>query len=117
MMTNGGARKPDYWRSLAETAGDKMHVVFGIDGLADTNHLYRRHVQWDKLIENAQAFIGAGGKAKWQFIKFPWNKHQVEQAKELSKQIQDTLQENKHVNLVYEMPWFWKIYANKHKRN
>ena len=87
MMTNGGARKPDYWRSLAETAGDKMHVVFGIDGLADTNHLYRRHVQWDKLIENAQAYIDAGGSATWKYIIFEHNKHQVDEAAELAKKL------------------------------
>jgi len=87
MMTNGGARKPEYWKTIAEMAKDKMDVVFGIDGLADTNHLYRRHVQWDKLIENAKAFIDAGGKATWKFIIFEHNKHQVEEAAALAKQL------------------------------
>lgn len=85
MMTNGGARKPEYWKLLAETAKDKLHVVFGIDGLEDTNHLYRRNVQWNKLIENAKAYIDAGGSATWKFIIFEHNKHQVDEAAELAK--------------------------------
>lgn len=85
MMTNGGARKTDYWKLLAETAKDKLHVIFGIDGLEDTNHLYRRNVQWNKLIENAKAYIDAGGSATWKFIIFEHNKHQVDEAAELAK--------------------------------
>ena len=87
MMTNGGARTPDYWKLLAETGKDKLHVVFGIDGLEDTNHLYRRNVQWNKLIENAKAFIDAGGNATWKFIIFEHNKHQVEEAAKFARSL------------------------------
>mgnify|MGYP003109505302 FL=1 len=87
MMTNGGARKPEYWASLAQLAGDRLHVVFGIDGLSDTNHLYRRHVQWDKLMLNAQAYIDAGGAATWKYIIFDHNKHQVDSANALAQQM------------------------------
>lgn len=84
MMTNGGARTPDYWAKIAEMAGDKIKIIFGIDGLSDTNHLYRRNVIWSKLMKNAQAFIDAGGNAQWKYIIFDHNKHQIEQARELA---------------------------------
>jgi len=84
LNTNGGARTKEFWKELAET---KTHVVFAIDGLEDTNHLYRRNVKWDKLMENVQSFIGAGGEADWDFLLFKHNKHQVEQAEELSRKL------------------------------
>jgi len=84
LSTNGGARNTDFWKALAQT---KTHVVFAIDGLEGTNHLYRRNVKWDKLIDNVQAFISAGGKADWDFLVFKHNKHQIEQAEALSKKL------------------------------
>lgn len=84
LNTNGGPRNTDFWRALAET---DTRVVFAIDGLEDTNHLYRRNVNWDKLIENVQAFIGAGGKADWDFLVFKHNTHQIEEAEALSKKL------------------------------
>jgi MoaA/NifB/PqqE/SkfB family radical SAM enzyme len=87
MHTNGSAKKPDWWRSLAKVIGNKGYVVFSIDGLEDTNHLYRQNTIWHKIMENAQAFIDAGGRARWDFIVFAHNEHQVEQAEQLSKQM------------------------------
>ena len=84
LNTNGGPRNTDFWKALAET---KTHVVFAIDGLEDTNHLYRRNVKWEKVIENVQAFISAGGIADWDFLVFKHNEHQIEEAKELSKKL------------------------------
>lgn len=86
MMTNGGARTPQWWADLARIGGEKLKIIFGIDGLEDTNHLYRRHVRWDKLMENTQAFIDNGGNAVWKFIIFRHNQHQMDQAKILAKQ-------------------------------
>ena len=57
---------------------------FGIDGLEDTNHIYRRNVDWDRLQKNFRAYIKAGGDAGWQFIVFPWNEHQIEEARQRS---------------------------------
>ena len=87
MMTNGGARNVEWWKELAKITDHRFKIVFGIDGLEDTNHLYRRNVKWNKLMENAQAFIDAGGKAWWKFIIFKHNQHQIQDAKNLAKQM------------------------------
>ena len=84
LNTNGGLRNTDFWRALAET---ETRVKFAIDGLEDTNHLYRRNVKWDRVIENVQAFISAGGKAEWDFLTFKHNQHQIEEAEILSKKL------------------------------
>lgn len=87
MHTNGSAKKPDWWRQLAYILGSRGYVVFGIDGLEDTNHLYRQNTVWSKIMENAQAFIDAGGRARWDYIVFAHNEHQVEEAEALANKM------------------------------
>ena len=58
--------------------------MFGIDGLEDTNHIYRRGTIFPLIIRNVKAFIQADGRAQWDFIVFKHNEHQVEQARKLS---------------------------------
>jgi len=91
MNTNGGMRKPEFWAKMGALFSKKLRdhwswqITFSIDGLADTNHLYRRNVDWDKLIANVKAFIGAGGRAEWDYLIFKHNEHQIDEAKQLSK--------------------------------
>lgn len=80
--TNGGARDVDFWRGLATTVD---YCRFGIDGLEDTNHLYRQYVNWKLLERNIRAFIDAGGNAEWDFLVFKHNQHQVAEAEALAK--------------------------------
>lgn len=82
--TNGGMRNPQWWINLAERLRSRGRVFFGIDGLQDTNHLYRRNVSWKRLISNLQAFNDAGGNSVWSFIAFEHNQHQIQQARQLS---------------------------------
>ena len=84
--TNASLRNVEYWKKLAAVLKKNYkHVVkFSIDGLEDTNHLYRQNTTWSKIMENAETFINEGGHALWQYLIFPWNEHQINQAKELS---------------------------------
>jgi MoaA/NifB/PqqE/SkfB family radical SAM enzyme len=81
IVTNGSGRTPEWWRELA---GLTQYCRFSIDGLADTNHIYRRGTSWERIIEGARNFISAGGLAIWDFIVFAHNEHQVEEARQLS---------------------------------
>jgi MoaA/NifB/PqqE/SkfB family radical SAM enzyme len=85
--TNGGAHDPDYWAEIAKIMAGYGQIDFGIDGLEDTLHLYRRNVKYNRVIENAQAYIRAGGRAQWNFIVFRHNEHQVETVKQLGPQL------------------------------
>jgi len=88
MNTNGGLRGTDWWRELASILDQSRdYVVFSIDGLEDTNHIYRVGVKWNKIIENAQSFISAGGSAHWDMLVFDHNQHQVDSAKELANDL------------------------------
>lgn len=87
--TNGSLRNPDWWSRLGAVMRAEQnrgnYCTFSLDGLEDTNHLYRRNTNWKKIMENARAFIEAGGIAHWDFIVFEHNEHQVEEARELAK--------------------------------
>lgn len=85
--TNGGAHDTEYWSKMARIIGTQGKIDFGIDGLEDTNHLYRQNVKFEKVIDNAKAFIDAGGNAQWNFIVFEHNEHQVDEAKIMSESL------------------------------
>ena len=87
--TNGSLRTPDWWARLGAVMTQEQnsgnYCTFSLDGLEDTNHLYRRNTNWKKIMENAKAFIDAGGIAHWDYIVFKHNEHQVEEARELAR--------------------------------
>jgi MoaA/NifB/PqqE/SkfB family radical SAM enzyme len=85
--TNGSIRSENEWKELAVLLlkfKSPHMTLFSIDGLKDTNHIYRQNTDYDKIIKNSQAFIDAGGYAVWQFLIFPWNSHQINEAKDIS---------------------------------
>jgi sulfatase maturation enzyme AslB (radical SAM superfamily) len=82
VTTNGSIGTKQSWQDLAK---NNVIVRFSIDGLEDTNHIYRQDVQWNKIMERVKWFIEAGGYATWKWIPFDHNKHQVEEARALSK--------------------------------
>jgi pyruvate-formate lyase-activating enzyme len=83
--TNGGVHDTAYWAEIANIMNGYGQIDFGIDGLEDTLHLYRKNVKYTQALENAQAFIRAGGRAQWNFIVFKHNEHQVDTVKNLGK--------------------------------
>lgn len=87
MNTNGSAKKTEWWYELGQTIEDKGYVIFGLDGLEDTNHIYRRGTNWQKIMDNVEAFIDAGGNARWDFIVFKHNEHQIDEARKLSEEM------------------------------
>lgn len=84
--TNGSLRNKQFWKTLPRHLPDHK-IVFGIDGLADTHSRYRIGTNFDKILDNARAFIDAGGIAEWSFIRFKHNEHQVDAARELAEKI------------------------------
>jgi len=84
LHSNGGVRNKEFWQELAKL---NVGVVFAIDGLDDTNHLYRRNVSWTKLMTNVESFIKCNGLAFWSMLLFKHNQHQINEAKELSKKL------------------------------
>ena len=90
--TNGGYHDPEYWYEMGQITSKNFRndeqVLFGIDGIDNETHdKYRRNVKYDRIIENATAFIKGGGKAVWKYLEFDHNAHQVDEAKQLAKKM------------------------------
>lgn len=82
--TNGSLRNKTWWNNLSNLMNDNDFVAFAIDGLEDTNHVYRRNSDWYKILENIRSFSGT---KHWDFIVFKHNEHQIETAKKLAKEL------------------------------
>lgn len=87
IRTNGSLRKPDWYKSVQDQLKDKLEIWFAIDGLEDTHSYYRQGTSFDRIIENAQSFIAAGGHAVWQFIPFEHNQHQIKDCMRMSQKM------------------------------
>ena len=88
MNTNGSIQNTQWWSKLGKLFSNPLdYCVFSIDGLADTNHIYRVNTRFEKIIKNAGAFIQNGGKAHWDMLVFAHNEHQVESARDLAREL------------------------------
>jgi len=86
MNTNGAIQNPFWWYGLAKILNQPQdYVVFSIDGLENTNSVYRKNVDWNKLMSNARSFIEAGGSAHWDMLVYKHNQHQVDECEQLAK--------------------------------
>jgi len=86
MNTNGGLQNALWWNELGRIFHQPQdYVVFSIDGLEGTNHVYRKNVTWLRIMQNAQSFIQAGGSAHWDMLVYRHNQHQVDECKQLAQ--------------------------------
>ena len=87
--TNGSLRTTKWWRELGKLYKNQekpSRMVFCLDGLYEELSLYRINASYDKIIENALAFMEGGGRTEWRMIIFKHNQHQLEDAEKLAKQ-------------------------------
>ena len=86
MNTNGAVQSTFFWHALGKLFNKpKDYCVFSIDGLEDSNNVYRKNVDWKKLMSNAEAYIAAGGSAHWDMLVYKHNQHQVDACEQLAR--------------------------------
>jgi MoaA/NifB/PqqE/SkfB family radical SAM enzyme len=89
--TNASVKTVDYWKRLGKilSVNPKNYVSFDLDGIdQETHSFYRRNTNFNKIINNAKAFIeSTTARSRWQFIVFDYNKHQIEDAKNMALQL------------------------------
>lgn len=69
--TNGSLGTAQTYQRLSQLG--TVHFRFAVDGLADTNHIYRRRVPWHRVVNNIKLWHSLGGDATLKTIDFPWN--------------------------------------------
>lgn len=84
--TNGGLRNPEWFAKIAKLYGNKVVMVFGIDGIdAETNAKYRIGVDFNRAMENMITYKTNGGQVFWDFLIFSHNVDQIKQAHKIAK--------------------------------
>ena len=91
--TNASNTKPELWDKIHELElNDKVLFTFSVDGLEDTNHLYRINSKWKSIQTGMQELSNyikqqddpsKVPQVSWKFLVFPYNEHQVNEAQEL----------------------------------
>ena len=90
--TNGSFKKQKWWNELASINWSRrQRFTFSVDGLEDTNHIYRIRADW-KSIMAGMKIMGAIPKDRkpwliWKYLVFPYNEHQVEEARALAMEL------------------------------
>lgn len=80
--TNGSGLKREFWSKLGEMG---VIVEFAIEGMSqETHEQYRRNTNYNRILENAKAFIDAGGHARWAMTVFRHNQHDVDECEEFA---------------------------------
>lgn len=103
--------KEPYYKKLFEANPDILWI-FGIDGLPEESHLYRKNQNGKFLFDMMCMAADMGVRTTWQWIVFNYNENHIEQGIELAKKHNldleithssrwDGLEELKPTNLKY----------------
>ena len=86
--TNGSGKKKVWWEELCSLLSqDDDSITFSIDGLEDTNHLYRINAKWESIMEAIETVHKNNIRTTWKFIVFKHNQHQINDAKKFSEKL------------------------------
>jgi MoaA/NifB/PqqE/SkfB family radical SAM enzyme len=83
--TNGAGKTKEWWNTYYSLMRDSDKIVFGIDGLKDTNSMYRKNQDWESAFTGMKMGAKAGKSITWQWIPFSTNEHQISLASALAK--------------------------------
>lgn len=86
LHTNGSHRNQEFWHRLAGTLNQNDRIIFGIDGLEDTNHIYRINSDWHSIMTAVDTMAKSSTQVTWQTIVFKYNYQHLEQIKEFATQ-------------------------------
>jgi len=86
VTTNGSRRNTDWWAKTISLlqSNPNAGIRFSVDGLEDTNHIYRVNSKWGDIELAMRGCADAGIHTIWKFIVFKHNQHQIEEARALA---------------------------------
>lgn len=86
IFTNGSHRRSDWWKVTARILAPSDKIVFAVDGLEDTNHLYRVNSNFQSIMAGMEQCVGKV-RVTWKYIVFSHNEHQVEEAGRFAREM------------------------------
>lgn len=82
--TNGSHQTSAFWEKLSENLKTGDEVVFAIDGLENTNHLYRKNSNWQSIMTALDIVSQSEAKISWQTIVFRFNENDLDKIQDFA---------------------------------
>lgn len=73
IITNGSRQTESFWNKLANLMTNNDRIVFAIDGLEDSNHLYRINSDWTSIMQGLNIMSKSSAQIHWKTIVFKFN--------------------------------------------
>lgn len=83
--TAGSHQPKEFWLKLVALLTPADTVVFGIDGLEDTNHIYRRNSNWASIMTALDTCVAAGVQVKWDTNIFSFNYDRLDEIRQFAE--------------------------------
>ena len=81
IVTNGSRQTEKFWHNLSAVLTKDDTVTFSIDGLEDTNHLYRINSDWPSIMQGIDIIGQGAAQIHWKTIVFNFNYNQLDKIK------------------------------------
>jgi MoaA/NifB/PqqE/SkfB family radical SAM enzyme len=73
------------WYEIAYNNNLKTRWVFGLDGLPNESHIYRKKQDGHKIFEAMKLGASKGMQIVWQYIVFKYNENHIEESRQLAE--------------------------------
>jgi MoaA/NifB/PqqE/SkfB family radical SAM enzyme len=81
IITNGSRQTEKFWYNLSDMLTKDDTVTFAIDGLEDTNHLYRINSDWPSIMQGINIVTQSAAQIHWKTIVFNFNYDKLDKIK------------------------------------
>jgi sulfatase maturation enzyme AslB (radical SAM superfamily) len=85
IITNGSYQRDKFWQELVARLDDRDTVMFSIDGLEDTNHLYRRNSDWPTILSALHTVSASPINLEWATNVFSFNYQNLDEIKKFAE--------------------------------
>jgi len=85
LVTNGSYQRQQFWQDLCARLDKSDTVVFSIDGLEDTNHLYRVNSDWKSTMLGMDIVVKSGVNVVWETNIFSFNYDRLAEIKSFAE--------------------------------
>jgi len=87
IRTNGSYKSAEWWEKTVELLTEQDTISFSVDGLPENFTTYRENGDWKTIEVGMKVVAKSNCKSTWNYIPFNFNENNIDQAKELCKQI------------------------------
>jgi wyosine [tRNA(Phe)-imidazoG37] synthetase (radical SAM superfamily) len=85
IVTNGSRQSEKFWQNLSDIMTENDSISFSIDGLENTNHLYRINSDWKSIMQGLDIMAKSPAHIHWKTIVFNFNFDKLNEIKNFAE--------------------------------